>query len=204
MSVGHPIRHRGIRALRQESWFLARVFEAEAARGVHGVVAFADPVPRQLGGRVLFAGHTGHVYIASNAAYLGRGTGRTLTLLPNGAVLAARSAQKVRTGERGHAHVERQLVDLGATPRRPHAGGAEWLAEALHEIGATRIRHGGNHRYAFRLGRTARQRSRVRLGMGELPRPHGVDQAPPDQLALFAPARPSRIMTIPVTVEDQA
>jgi hypothetical protein len=168
-----------------ESWFLARVFAAEAERGLRGVVAFADPVPRHVGGRVLFAGHTGHIYIASNAAYLGRSTARTMTVLPNGAVLSPRSAQKVRAGERGHRHVEQQLVHLGASPRRPHVDPAAWLSVALDEIGVTRVRHGGNHRYGFRLGRTARLRQRVKLGLPCEPRPTGVDRPPPQQLALF-------------------
>jgi hypothetical protein len=186
-----------------ESWFLARAFKAAAERGLRGVVAFADPVPRHVAGRVLFAGHTGHVYTAANAAYLGRATARTLTVLPDGAVLSARSAQKVRAGERGHAHVERQLVQLGATPRRPHADRAAWLTDALNELGATRIRHRGNHRYAFRLGRTARQRARVRLGMSSMPRPVGVDLAPAEQLALFAAERPTMIATMPGSGEDR-
>jgi hypothetical protein len=168
-----------------ESWFIARVFAAAAELGVRGVVAFADPVPRRLRGRVLFAGHTGHVYVASNAIYLGRSTARTITVLPDGAVLSARSAQKVRAGERGHAHVERQLVGLGATPRRPHADGASWLADALQEVGAVRMRHRGNHRYAFRLGRNARLRSRVRIGLPRASRPHAVDALPGEQLDLF-------------------
>ena len=187
-----------------ESWFLARVFEASAERGLRGVVAFADPVPRHLAGRVLFAGHTGHIYVASNGAYLGRATARTLTILPSGAVLSARSAQKVRAGERGHAHVERQLVQLGATPRRPHADRAAWLTDALNEIGATRTRHGGNHRYAFRLGRTARARARVRLGMDPLPRPTSVDLPPPEQLALFAPGWPTMITAMRGTDEERS
>jgi hypothetical protein len=109
-----------------------------------------------------------------------------MTVLPDGAVLSARSAQKVRAGERGHAHVEQQLVRLGATRRRPHADPATWLREALEEIGATRIRHAGNHRYAFRLGLTARARRRVQLGMSSQLRPRVVDRSPPEQLALFA------------------
>ena len=156
-----------------ESWFIGRVFAAEAERGLRGVVAFADPVPRLVGGRVLFAGHSGHVYVAANAAYLGRSTARTMTILPN-------------AGERGHGHVEQQLVRLGATPRRPHADRAAWLTEALNEVGATRVRHAGNHRYAFRLGSTARLRRGVRLGLATLPRPSGADRPPPEQLALFS------------------
>lgn len=145
-----------------ESWFLARCFEDLAARDVRGVVTFADPVPRQVAGRLLFAGHVGTIYQASNAVYTGRSTARTLTVLPDGRVLSDRSAQKVRTAERGHEHVERMLVRLGATA--PHAGqpGAAWLAQALDQVGATRLRHGGNHRYAFALGsRSERRQIRI-------------------------------------------
>ena len=118
-------------------------------------------------------------------------------------MLSARSSQKVRAGERGHAHVESQLVQLGATPRRPHADRAAWLTDALNEIGATRTRHGGNHRYAFRLGGTARARARVRLGIEPMPRPTGVDRPPPEQLALFAAGRPTMIAAMRGTEEER-
>lgn len=186
-----------------ESWFLARVFEAAAERGLRGVLAFADPVPRHTTGRILFPGHTGHVYAAANAAYLGRATARILTVLPSGVVLSARSAQKVRAGERGHAHVERQLVQLGATPRRASADPAAWLTDALNEIGASRIRHGGNHRYAFRLGRTARLRARVRLALKPLPRPVAIDRPPPQQLALFPAQRATMIAAMSGADEER-
>jgi len=150
------------------------------------VVAFSDPVPRRSGGRVVFPGHRGVIYMASNAAYLGRATARTLTVLPDGGVLSDRSAQKIRTQERGHPHVERQLVALGATTRRAGQSGSEWLAYALSEIGATRLRHRGNHRYAFRLARTARLRDRIRLGLPAGRYPRSLDAASADQLDLFA------------------
>ena len=165
-----------------ESWFIARAFSDAGAHGVRGVVAFADPVPRQLAGRTIFPGHRGVVYMASNAAYLGRSTARTLTLLPDGRTLSARSAQKIRRGERGHQHVERHLVSLGATPRRASQSGADWLADALHQLGASRLRHRGNHRYAFRLGSNARARARVRLGMTRDAYPAGVDPLSADNL----------------------
>jgi hypothetical protein len=158
-----------------ESWFIARAFSDAALHGVRGVVAFADPVPRTLVGRTVFPGHRGVIYMASNAAYLGRSTTRTLILLPNGQTLSARSAQKIRRHERGHRHVERHLVALGAAARRPSQSGTDWLAEALHQVGATRLRHRGNHRYAFRLGSNARARARVRLGMPGGAYPASVD-----------------------------
>jgi len=169
-----------------ETWFIARVFaDAAAAAGVRGVVAFADPVPRVIDGRLVFPGHRGAVYIAKGGAYLRRATPRTLTVLGDGRVLSDRSAQKVRQDERGHEHVERQLVRLGADPRRATQPGAQWLAEALGQVRATRLRHRGNHRYAFRLGRTARERARVRIARPSGPYPAAVDAVPPAQLGLL-------------------
>ncbi len=52
----------------------------------------------------------------------------------------------------GHAYAERELVRFGARHRRPGEDGAAWLGEALPAAGARSIQHGGNHRYAFRLG----------------------------------------------------
>lgn len=169
-----------------ESWFLARVFADAAEAGVRGVVAFADPVPRRIDGHLLFPGHRGVIYMASNATYLGRATPRTLTLLPDGRVLSARSAQKIRSQERGHTHVEKQLVALGAAPRRAGQAGTDWLLDALNQLGATRMRHRGNHRYAFPLARTARQRARIRIGLPAGRYPHRVDPDPGDQLDLFS------------------
>lgn len=167
-----------------ESWFIARAFADAAAAGVRGVVAFADPVPRFVDGHRVFPGHRGVIYMASNAAAIGRSTPRTLTLV-GGRVLSDRSAQKVRRDERGHQHVEQQLVRRGADPRRAGQPGGEWLAEALHRVGATRLRHRGNYRYAFRLGRTARERRRVRIALPRTAYPAQVDQALPTQLDLF-------------------
>ena len=82
------IQPTGIPALRQESWFLARCFDELAARGIRGVVSFADPVPRQTAaGAVICPGHVGTIYQATNAIYTGRGTARTIIVLPAGTTL---------------------------------------------------------------------------------------------------------------------
>lgn len=146
----------------EESWFIARVFEAAAATGVRGIVSFSDPVPRRVGNRVLFPGHIGTIYQASNGVFTGRATARTLTLLSDGTVLNDRSIQKVRKQERGHEHVERSLVAMGARPLRAGQKPAEWLAEAITDVGARKLRHRGNYRYAFAIG-TPAQRRRVRI-----------------------------------------
>jgi hypothetical protein len=156
-----------------ESWFLARAFRLAAEEGVRGVVAFSDPVPRKVGGEVLFPGHVGWIYQALNASYCGRATARKLWVLPDGSSVNDRSLQKVRKGERGHEHVERRLMALGATVRRAGVSGAAWLPEALEQAGAVRMAHGGNHRYAFAIGPARRRRSPVSEG----PYPKAVDAA---------------------------
>lgn len=46
-------------------------------------------------------------------------------------------------GERGHEYVEARLVALGARRRTGSTSGGAWLATALDDIGAVRIRHAG-------------------------------------------------------------
>jgi hypothetical protein len=98
-----------------ETWMLGRVFAAASEVGVHGVVSFSDPVPRRRAdGSLLFPGHVGGVYQAHNGVYTGYGTARSLIVLPDGTTLNDRAASKVRQRERGHEHVERRLIELGA------------------------------------------------------------------------------------------
>jgi hypothetical protein len=156
-----------------ESWFLARAFDEAAAVGVRGVVSFADPVPRRLSdGRLLFPGHVGTIYQALNARCCGRATARTLTLLADGTILNDRAMQKVRSGHKGHEYIERRLVALGA--RLPTGDRTRWLADALDDIGARRLRHGGNHRYVFALG-TRSQRRGLRITGLDTPYPKRPD-----------------------------
>jgi hypothetical protein len=156
-----------------ESWFLAQCFAHLAADGIRGVVSFADPVPRNVGGRTLFPGHVGTIYQASNALFTGRGTARTLTVLPDGTSLSDRALQKVRRGEVGHEYVERRLVGYGARQMRG-ATGAAWLTDALNDVGAARLRHRGCLRYAMTTSH--RDRGLVVTGRG-LPYPKRADAA---------------------------
>lgn len=159
-----------------ESFFVARCFEEAAARGMRGVVSFADPVPRVVGGRVLFPGHVGTIYQSLNAKFCGRGTARTLTLLPDGTVFNHRAEQKVRSQERGHEYVERNLIELGARPMRAGEKPTEWLAAALEDIGVTKLRHRGNLRYCFPIGSKA-QRRQVRIALPHSSYPKQRDAA---------------------------
>jgi hypothetical protein len=114
-----------------------------------------------------------------NAIYAGRGTARTLVVLPDGRVLNERALAKLRALDSGHAYVEHLLRGFGAPPRRG-ADPAEWLPRALAAAGVRRLRHPGNHRYLFRLGDRAARRS-VFVALPSLPYPNGTDQ--PTELA---------------------
>ncbi|MCX4681408.1 hypothetical protein OG413_40130 [Streptomyces sp. NBC_01433] len=152
-----------------ESWFLARCFDELLVSDVRGVVSFADPVARRTStGQVIAVGHIGTIYQASNAAYTGRATERTIKLLPDGTILNGRSAQKVRKQEQGHEYVEAKLMSLGAPAPQAGCAPALWLQDALRAVGARNVRHRGPHRYVFRLGRNQRERDRITLGYPEL------------------------------------
>lgn len=152
-----------------ESWFLARCLDELLVSGVKGVVSFADPVPRRTEqGKLVAVGHVGTIYQASNAAYTGRATARTIKLLPDGTVLNDRAAQKVRKQEQGHEYVEAKLMALGAPAPRAGANPALWLRDALQAVGARNLRHHGAHRYVFRLGKNRRERDRITLGYPEM------------------------------------
>jgi hypothetical protein len=171
--------------LRQESWFLGQSTRLAAAAGVRGLVMFSDPVERRRAdGTVVMPGHWGCIYQASNAVFTGRGTPRTLALLPDGTVFSDRAAQKIRAGERGHEYAARRLVEMGARPPRPGQDLAAWLADALPATGARKIRHPGNLRYAFRVGATRRERAAVTI----TPRPRPYPKKALGQLDLFGEA----------------
>jgi hypothetical protein len=157
-----------------ETWFLARCWEELARLGVRGVVSFSDPVVRRdAAGALVFPGHIGTIYRAANATFHGHTTPRTLTLLPSGEVFSDRLAQKVRRAEKGWRYGEQTLEAIGAQPRRPHEDRAAWLAAALRQVGARRIRHGGCFRYAFRLGPLRRT---IRLGLPAIAYPKATRQ----------------------------
>lgn len=147
-----------------ESWFLGRCFEALRREHLVGVLAFSDPVPRRSAdGDVVKPGHVGVIYQAFNGVWLGRGTARTLHLLPSGEVLSPRAIQKIRQGDVGWRYAVEQLVRAGA-PRpscaaRPEPDADElrgWLRDALART-TSRMRHPGNHRYGWALRREARR-----------------------------------------------
>lgn len=183
-----------------ESWFCARVFRHVAEQyGVRGVVTFADPVPRWriTNGRpeLIKPGHVGIVYQALGFSAVGRSTPRSLVVLPDATVLSARAMAKVTGGERGANGVIARLVALGAPApgqvdlaqlrtvyQPPFPPDAErsprlWLGLALHVVGARRVRHPGNYRYALPIG-TRAQRTRTVIALAALPYPKPDPELP--------------------------
>lgn len=134
-----------------ESYFVARCFDRLRMKGYRGVISFSDPVPRvSRVGQLIMPGHVGTVYQALNGRYLGRGTPRTLRVLPDGTVLSARTLQKIRKLESGWRAAVDRLLDYGAPPfdGDPRA----WVRRAV-EATTEKLRHPGNHKYAWALDR---------------------------------------------------
>ena len=134
-----------------ESWFLARCFASLRKDGFAGVLALSDPAQRTDAiGNVIFNGHVGCIYQASNARYLGRATRRTLHLLPDGLVLSARAIAKIRARDQGWRYSAKLLEAHGAARLGDSEDAAAWLRRWLPLLTRT-FRHPGNHRYAFPL-----------------------------------------------------
>lgn len=149
-----------------ESWFVSRVLKAARRElGVDAVISYSDPLPRLTADGVLVKpGHVGLVYQALSAAYGGRAAPRTLWLRPDGTVLAPRTLDKLRKDDRGAAGAYRQLLLAGAPRRHTQEPGDAYVARALAEGPFTRIRHPGNHVYAWGLTREARRNIREITG----------------------------------------
>jgi hypothetical protein len=138
-----------------ETWMLGQCFRLLRREGLAGVLAFSDPCRRvNRMGVSVFGGHVGTIYQAHNAAYLGRGTPRTLTLLPDGSILSDRAQQKVRAAERGIRYCVARLIRFGAEAPVSLAPGhlTVWLREWKHRLCCS-VRHHGNHKYAWVLHR---------------------------------------------------
>lgn len=138
-----------------ESFFVARAFELARAAGFEAVVAHSDPEQRTSAiGQVVFGGHLGTIYQATNATYLGRTEARTWRLLPDGSVLSARALSKLRQREKGWRYVVDLLLEHGAPT--PAGEWREWVSVAVGSVSRT-YRHRGNHRYLWALDRRLRR-----------------------------------------------
>jgi hypothetical protein len=141
-------------AANAESWALARMKKLlrEALPNVRGVVAYSDPIERRdETGTLVKRGHVGTIYKATNAAYRGLSSARTLWLAPNGASLADRLLSKVRNSETGERYAMERLVALGAPRRQTHEDGAAYVRRLKVEQWLRPVRHPGNHAFTWNL-----------------------------------------------------
>lgn len=146
-----------------ESWFIARCFEALRREGILGVVAFSDPSQRHdEAGALVFRGHVGTIYQATNAVYLGRSKSRTQLLLPDGTILHRRALAKLRARDRGWRYVAAMLQRHGADALTEHEDALAWLGRWMPKLVRPAL-HPGNHKYAWAL----RGRDRKRLPAGQ-------------------------------------
>lgn len=144
-----------------ETWFLGRAFELLQARRpeISAVLSYADPMPREtIDGRRVTPGHVGTIYQAHNGRYMGRARAETITIDTAGRVISRRSLSKLKHDERGAAYVYARLRAAGAPERRPLERGEDYVARAIAEGPFRRIRHPGNHAYAWPLGASRRAR----------------------------------------------
>lgn len=138
-----------------ETWFLGRAFELlERERlNMRAVISYADPEPRvDDEGRVTTPGHVGTIYQAHNGRYLGRSKPETLTLTRCGRVVSRRALSKIRNQERGAAAAYNAFVAAGAPERQLFEDPVIYVQRALAEGPFRRVRHPGNHVYAWPLG----------------------------------------------------
>lgn len=139
-----------------ESYFLAGAFKAlkKLRSNVSAVVAYSDPMPRATSaGEIILPGHIGIAYQASNALYLGRASSKSLHLTPSGVALSTRAISKVRLQEHGAQSAEKRLVLLGAPPRKYGQDPADWINGVLAADVFRKVKHPGNHIYAWALGK---------------------------------------------------
>ena len=140
-----------------ESWFLARAFTLLRRAGIHGVASFSDPVPRTaVDGRLLFAGHVGTIYQASNAIYTGRSRPERKLLLPDGTMLHSRSLAKIRVRDSRWRSAAKPLERHGAEPLRDDEDARTWVETWAKKLCRPLV-HSGNHRYLFVLDRRLRK-----------------------------------------------
>ncbi len=140
-----------------ESWFVAQCFELLRARGIVAVESCADPQPRTTSsGELVFRGHLGIVYQATNGRYVGKTNDASLRLFPDGTVFSNRASGKVVQGDQGRAYAVDQLVAWGADTLRTDEDPLAWVRCWRAKL--TRpMRHRGNHRYLWCLDKRRRR-----------------------------------------------
>jgi hypothetical protein len=134
-----------------ESWFIARIFEVLRRDGWTGIISHSDPVPRpRATGEIVFGGHVGTTYQATNGRFIGKTKPRTLALFPDGTELSGRAKTKIRKREKGWRYSAALLERWGAEPLDPDEDSRAWLRRWAPRV-TKPIRHDGNLKYVWAL-----------------------------------------------------
>ncbi len=137
---------------------LARGVLRDELPGLKAILAFSDPIARTTHeGTQVMPGHVGTIYQATNAAYMGRSSPRSLVLDAQGKTISPRLLQKIRQHQSGHAYATQRLLDAGAPPPLHGESPRAWLMRVLPAF--RKLRHPGNHAYVWSLQRGVRFRS---------------------------------------------
>ncbi len=134
-------------AANAESWAIARMNRLlkQALPDVTGVIAYCDPIERRdVCGQLVKRGHIGTIYRATNAAYRGRSSSRTLWLTPAGESVTDRLLSKIRLGEQGEAYAMNRLRAAGADSRMLGEDGSQYVARLKASGWLRPQRHPGN------------------------------------------------------------
>jgi hypothetical protein len=141
-------------AANAESYCLARMFRLlrTALPEVRGLLAYSDPLERRNEqGELVKRGHVGTIYKATNAAFRGRSSPRTLWLSPSGACFSDRLLSKVRLGETGERYALERLSAGGAPRRELHESGSSYIERLKSAEWLRPSRHPGNLAFTWDL-----------------------------------------------------
>lgn len=133
-----------------ESFFIGECHRRLKKENFAGIVSFSDDVARLLpSGEISRRGHVGIFFQALGGAFTGRGTPRTLKLLPDGTVFSDRTAQKIRAGERSWEYGSRILESFGASECPANFEERKiWLTTWQDRL-TRKLSHPGNLRYVW-------------------------------------------------------
>lgn len=151
-----------------ESHALSKMLKALAAERpeLMAIVAYSDPMERaDASGHVYKPGHVGSAYQATGALYGGLTDKRTVYLTRNGELLNARALSKIIGGETGAAYAERQIEQATGLKRLAGESGASYVQRARKSDALSKVRHPGNHIYAWALRRSARAQLAAHYGI---------------------------------------
>jgi len=167
-------------AFNSETWFMRRALGIlhRHRPNIRVVLSHSDPFERtDSAGNVIFPGHVGQVYAASNAFYAGQGDPRTQYLCADGSALKDRNFSKIRREKQGWVKAMNRIIAAGAPPREAHETPAAWLKRALASPAFRPFKHPGVHVYLLPIDHAARKSIQHEVVRLPYPKRHQPEQS---------------------------